>query len=102
MILRNDKVQDKKFKSIENKHLKFLLKHSTKNGKGSSSKMILHFYATWKIPKQILPLQSKFNKFLQTYLSFLITLLFLIFVSKEIIFQAYIEMELKIFFIIIE
>ena len=46
MILRNDKVQDKKFKSFENKHLKFLLKHSTKNGKGSSSKMILHFYAT--------------------------------------------------------
>ena len=52
--------------------------------------------------KQILSLQSKFNQFLQTYLIFLITYLFLIFANEEIFFQEYMEMDLKIFFIIFE
>ena len=52
--------------------------------------------------KRVLSLQSKFDKLLQTYLIFLITHLFLIFVNEEIFFQEYIEMELKIFFIIFE
>ena len=33
MALRNGKVQDKKFKSFRNKHLKFLPKHFVKTGK---------------------------------------------------------------------
>ena len=33
MALRNDKVQNKKFKSFENKHLKFLSKHFAENVK---------------------------------------------------------------------
>ena len=32
MPLRNRKVQDKKFKSFSNKHLKFLSKHFAENG----------------------------------------------------------------------
>ena len=52
--------------------------------------------------KRVLSLQSKFDKLLQTYLIFLITHLLLIFVNEEIFFQEYIEMELKIFFIIFE
>ena len=54
-----------------------------------------------QMPKRIISLQCKFNKFLQTYIIFLITHLFVIFVNKEII-QKYIKMELKIFFIIFE
>ena len=52
--------------------------------------------------KRILSLQSKFNKFLQTCLILLITHLFLIFANEEIFFQEYMEMDLKIFFIIFE
>ena len=33
MALRNGKVQNKKFKSFENKHLKFLSKHFAENVK---------------------------------------------------------------------
>ena len=33
MILRNSKVQDKKFKTFLNKNLKFLSKHFADNGK---------------------------------------------------------------------
>ena len=40
--------------------------------------------------------------FLQTYLIFLITHLFLIFVNEGIFFQEHIEMELKIVFLIFE
>ena len=32
MSFRNGKEQDKKFKSFENKHLKFLSKHFAENG----------------------------------------------------------------------
>ena len=46
--------------------------------------------------------KSKFNKFLQTYIIFLITHLFLIFFNKDIFFQENIEMELKIFLIVLE
>ena len=55
------------------------------------------------MPKPILSSQFKFNKFLQTYLIFLITHLFLIFVNEEtFFFQEFIETELKTFFIIFE
>ena len=54
------------------------------------------------MPKRILSLQYKFNKFLQTYIIFLIADLFVIFVNEEFFFQRNIEMELKIFFIIFE
>ena len=37
-------------------------------GRRNSSQTILHFWATWKMPKQILSWQSKFNEFLQTCL----------------------------------
>ena len=55
-----------------------------------------------QMPKRILSLQYKFNKFLQTYIIFLIAHLFAIFVNQEFFFQRNIEMELKIFFIILE
>ena len=45
-------------------------------------------------------LTTKFNRFLQIF--FLITHLFVIFVNDEIFFQKYIEMELKMFFIVFE
>ena len=37
MTLRNDKVQDKKFKNFENKYLKLLSTHFAENGKGTLS-----------------------------------------------------------------
>ena len=54
------------------------------------------------MPKRVLSLQSKFNEFLQTYLIFFIRHLFLISFNEEIFVQQYIEMELKIFFIILQ
>ena len=54
------------------------------------------------MPKQILSLKSKFNDFLQTFIIFLMTRLFVIFIKEDIFLQEYMEMELKIFFIIFE
>ena len=54
------------------------------------------------MPKRVLSLQSKFNEFLQTYLTFFIRHLFLISFNEEIFVQQYIEMELKIFFIVLQ
>ena len=54
------------------------------------------------MPKRVLSLQSKFNEFLQTYLIFFIRHLFLISFNEEIFVQQYIEMELKIFFIVLQ
>ena len=54
------------------------------------------------MPKQILSLKSKFNDFLQTYIIFLMTRLFVIFIKEDIFLQEYMEMELKTFFIIFE
>ena len=54
------------------------------------------------MPKRILSIQSKFIKFLQTYLVFLITHLFLIFFNEKMVFQGNIEVERKIFLIVLE
>ena len=54
------------------------------------------------MPKRVLSLQSKFNEFLQTYLIFFIRHFFLFSFNEEIFVQQYIEMELKIFFIILQ
>ena len=51
--------------------------------------------------KRILSLQYKFDKFLQTYIIFLITYLFAMFVNEEFLFLK-IGLELKMFFIIFE
>ena len=54
------------------------------------------------MPKRILSLQFIFGKILQTFIIFLITYLFVIFVQEEFFNQEYIEMELKMFSIILE
>ena len=49
IIIKDGKVQDKKFKIFENKLLQFLLKHFAKNGK---EKLFLNnssFLTTWKM-----------------------------------------------------
>ena len=51
------------------------------------------------MPKRILSLQFKCNRFLQMYLIFLITYLFLIIFNEEIFFQEHIDMGLKTFLI---
>ena len=61
MIFRNGKLQDKK-------HLKFLSKHFAENGKEKLFPNDSSFLNNLKNAKQILSLQSKFSKFLQTYL----------------------------------
>ena len=79
------------------RNLKFLSKHFGENGK---KKLILNDSSFLSNLKNAL--QSKFNKFLQTYFIFLITHLLVIFVNEDIFFPEYIQMELKIFFIIFE
>ena len=68
LTLRNGKVHDKKFKTFLNKHLKFLSRQFAENGKEKLFPNDSSFLKNLKNAKQILSWQSKFNKFLQTYL----------------------------------
>ena len=98
MVLRNGKVQDTKFKSFEKKHLEFLSKHFEENGKEKLFPNDSSSLGSLEMPKRILSFESKFNKFLQTYIIFLITHLFSLSAKKKKKEKCK-KMELKIFFI---
>ena len=78
--------------------MKFLSKHFTENGK---EKLFLNDPSFCKCRNEDYPYNPNLIIFCR-HIIFLITHLFVIFVNEGIFFQKYIEMELKIFFIIFE
>ena len=108
MILRNGKVQNKTFTSFETNILGFYqhVLHQNiwqKMRRRNSSEIIFHFYTSWKMSKQILPLQYKFNRFLQVYLTFLKLAFFIsngVLNSASVVINFFMNWTLFLFFLI--